>query len=84
MSLNKERFSRDAYSGRKRPVISEQSGHLFRLIPATLFELPESDQGEATLDNFKRISHHFPSENERRKRWPERGYPCEKFEKYSD
>ena len=65
-----------------RPLIPVDSGHLFRFIPDTFLVKPESLMNEAALDNLKRKGHHFPSENERRRRWPKRGYPCEKSERF--
>jgi len=57
-------------SGSIRPPIPVQSGHRFRLIPATFWEKPES---ETTLDNFEESGHDGASE--RRTAWHERGYP---------
>jgi hypothetical protein len=55
-------------SGSFRTPITVQSGHRFRLIPATFLVRPES---EATLDIFSQKGHYasFLKMNE----WPERG-----------
>jgi hypothetical protein len=74
----KFRLKAATHSDSFRPLIPEQSGHPFRLIPAIFCAAPESCLREAALDNLKGKSHHVPSEKGRRTRWPERGYPCEK------
>ena len=72
------RFKVDIDSDSRSPLIPEQSRHRFRLKVATFFRIPESEVSEATLDNFNVVSHHIPSEKERRMRWHKRGYPCVK------
>jgi hypothetical protein len=63
-------------SGSFRPPIPVQSGHRFRLIPATYCSLPES---EAALDNSRQLGQ--DASFERRSEWPERGCPCARFER---
>jgi hypothetical protein len=70
------RLKADSDSVSIRTPIPVQSGHRFRLIPATFLRGPES---EAALDNLPKMGQ--DASFERRSEWPERGYPCEKFEK---
>ena len=71
-------FRLKAYSdsGSIRTAVPFQSGHRFRLIPATFSMSPESD---AALDNFRKMGQ--DASFERRHEWPERGYPCGKYGK---
>jgi len=63
-------------SGSIRPPVLVQSGHRFRLNPATFWTGPEC---EATLDNDSEMGQDISFK--RRHKWPERGYPCEKSKK---
>ena len=58
-------------SGSIRPPVLVQSGHRFRLNPATFWTGPEC---EATLDNDSEMGQDISFK--RRHKWPERGYPC--------
>ena len=71
------RAKADSDSDSFRTPIPVQSGHRFRLIAATFLRGPES---EAALDNFSRMGQ--DAFLERRIEWPERGYPCGRYEKY--
>jgi len=68
----------DIDSDSRSPLIPVESRHRFRLKVATFSRIPELGMTEATLDNFNVVSHHIPSNLERRKRWHKRGYPCVK------
>ena len=70
------RLKADSDSVSIRTPIPFQSGHRFRLIPATFLRGPES---EAALDNLPKMGQ--DASFERRSEWPERGYPCERSEK---
>lgn len=63
-------------SGSKRPPVPVQSGHRFRLNPATIWTGPEC---EVTLDNYSEMGQDISFK--RRHKWPERGCPCEKSKK---
>ena len=63
-------------SGSKRPPVPVQSGHRFRLNPATIWTGPEC---EVTLDNYSKMGQDISFK--RRHKWLERGYPCEKSKK---
>jgi hypothetical protein len=63
-------------SGSFRPPIPVQSGHRFRLNPVVYWGGPES---EAALDNLQKMGQ--DASFERRSKWPERGYPCARFER---
>jgi len=68
----------DIDSDSRSPLIPEQSRHRFRSKVATFLWIPESEVREATLDNSNVVSHHIPSNLERRMRWHKRGYLCVK------
>ena len=72
------RLKADSDSVSIRTPIPVQSGHRFRLIPATFLRGPES---EAALDKFLKMGQ--DASFERRSEWLERGYPCKKFERPS-
>jgi hypothetical protein len=68
-------------SGPKWPLIPAESGHRFRSNPATFRPGPESGKSEAALDNLTVFGHHGSSNEERRPRCRERGYPCARSKK---
>jgi hypothetical protein len=71
------RLKADSDSGSIRTAVPVQSGHRFRLIPATFSRCPESD---AALDNFDKMGQ--DASFGRRNEWLERGYPCGRYERH--